>query len=192
MAPSLCSRNVSANVFTSVTSSPNASSRPGPRARVEKSPSRIPPKRLANVCSGNRTLCRTAKPNPSHQRTKKAVSTILVCSEILLTQKSPQAMIVAGRPASNVSTISRCSNVKRFLRGFLGWLIVLPEFGRKNLQFITFEAAVKRASAQAQGFGGFPRVSVETFERLFDQETFDLFNAHLLQAGRFAARWLQT
>jgi len=42
--PEPLSRKVSASVFTSLTSSPRASSRLGPRARVEKSPSRIPPK----------------------------------------------------------------------------------------------------------------------------------------------------
>ena len=60
-APSLCSCNTPPSRLISARTSPNASSRFAPRARVEKSPSRKAANRLAMVWSGRVTTSRANK-----------------------------------------------------------------------------------------------------------------------------------
>ena len=59
-APSRCWRSVSVSALTSIRTSPSASSGRAPRARIEKSPSRIAARRFETVWSGRTTRSRSA------------------------------------------------------------------------------------------------------------------------------------
>ena len=80
-APSRCSRSVSLKAFTSSITSPRASSLRAPRARMEKSSSRIAARRLDRVCKEKTTRCRRDKAKPSQKMMIRIVSVQAVCEE---------------------------------------------------------------------------------------------------------------
>src|SRR5256714_15435913 len=53
-----------------------------------------------------------------------------------------------------------------------------------RLKTILLQAPIKGAAAQSERFRRFSRVAVETRERLFDEERFHVFEAHVLEPRR--------
>src|SRR5262245_40656092 len=53
------------------------------------------------------------------------------------------------------------------------------------------QPAIKGAAAQSQSFGGLADVAVETGQRLFDQEAFDLFEVHVFEPRRAVRRLIE-
>src|SRR5438093_924179 len=72
-APKRCCRSTSPRAFTSIMTSPMASSLRAPRARNEKSSSRRAARRFESVCREKTTRCRSEKAKPSQrEKIKKA------------------------------------------------------------------------------------------------------------------------
>ena len=108
-APRRCCLSVSLSAFTSMITSPMASSLRAPRARNEKSSSRRAASRFESVCREKTTRERSEKANPSQRETIRKASVQNAPEEKFPVHSRMSAISEPGRPAASARSWMRRS-----------------------------------------------------------------------------------
>ncbi len=111
-APSRCSRRVAASALTSRSTSPSGSSERAPRARIEKSSSRIAASRFDTVWRGRTTRSRRAWAKPRNAMAIAAVSVHRSLGVKSPVQSRARATITPGSAAAAARRTTRRSCVR--------------------------------------------------------------------------------